>query len=173
MKVPMATLAAFAMLAAPPALAQRLLGSFEIEQLVAPIAHYPDHAIQDAIAAHPDLAFTYARQPSEVWRAVLELRHRTTAPLQALIVPQTVIVHHVVPRYMTAPRIHHHHHAAPTHANGPPSLAVQLQQGHKPSVAVQMQRRIPESQRQPIVQQHHRPWGPGANQPHGHRRRAP
>ncbi len=161
-----AVLAALSVLVAPPALAQRLLAPYEIEQLIAPIAHYPDAAIQDSIAAHPDLAFTYAHQPSEVWRVVLELRQRISPPSQAIII-------HQVPRHVVVRKPQHHHHLAPPSPNGPPSPAVQMQQGHKPSPAVQMQQRIPESQRQPIVQQRFPSWDANANQPHRPWRGAP
>ena len=130
-----AALATVAVLAAPPAAAQRLLAAYEIEQRVAAMAHFPDADIRSAIAADPDLAYTYAQQPSEVWRIVLELRQRVSPATQA------VIVHPVVVR---RPLRHSHHHRhghrePPRDPNGPPSPAVQMQQGHLPSPAVRLQ----------------------------------
>jgi hypothetical protein len=133
-----AALAALAVFAAPPAAAQRLLAAYEIEQRVAAMAHFPDADIRNAIAADADLAYTYAQQPSEVWRIVLELRQRISPAAQ------TVIVHPVVVRrpLRHSPHHHHHHHdyrPQPRDPNGPPSPAVQMQQGHLPSPAVRMQ----------------------------------
>lgn len=153
-----AALAALAVLAASPAAAQRLLAAYEVEQRLASMAHFPDADIRDAIAADPDLAYTYAQQPSEVWRIVLELRQRISPGISQMGQPVIVypVPHPVVIHRRSRHGHDHHHRAAPRDPNGPPSPAVQLQQGHLPSPAVRMQQqRIPESQRQPIVQHRH------------------
>ena len=135
-----AALAAVAVLAAPPAAAQRLLAAYEIEQRVAAMAHFADADIRSAIAADPDLAYTYAQQPSEVWRVVLELRQRIYPAGQTVIV-HPVVVHRPLRHSQSRHDRHDHraHRAPPRDPNGPPSPAVQMQQGHLPSPAVRMQ----------------------------------
>ena len=136
--------------AAAPAHAQRVLSGAELEYAVQPFAHFPDRDIVATIAggANADLAYTFSVQPSEVWRAISELRQRAGGGAAT----QVIIVHHVVHTPVHVRKVR----PVPPNPNGPPSPAVQLQQGHLPGTAVRLQQeRIPEAQRQPIVHPSH------------------
>jgi hypothetical protein len=147
------------------------------------IAYLPYPELRDFLMANPawahDFAYAFSLQQGELWQMVQAVRRGPVAYYPAPVVVQRVYVSRpvVVKRFVVV------HNTAVMPRNGAPSPAAQMQDANsaayaararalnQPSRALQMQQhapqaesraqhvhpyhKVPEAQRQPIVQQHY------------------